>query len=388
MRSLILASAVAISFALPAGATESDLPTLPPIEKFGPEEDEILLTPENIAYAEAAARLAAHFMASTVTEDGRFLYEFDFITDRWTEGDNIVRQAGAISALAAYLHTIGRDPVVEAAVVRALTRMRDLSIPYENGQLVSGSDSLRDAMTGATALALHGELLYAAATGDTSFADNRRDWLAGIAAHWDPARGMRRDPLSTERSPYFDGEAWLAIATYNRLFPDDIAARTLVDSMDAALMAHYGVKPNVSFFHWGQLAARERFESTGDPVFVAFAGKQTHDFKTRLRSTIDPRSNSCYSIEGLAAAWHTLENAAEWADFRADLRNRVLNEQHKNAQLQIRPGQTGFETAPGVALHSDRLAEFAGAYMNGRYRLQTRVDFTQHCLNAWLQMLR
>jgi hypothetical protein len=69
------------------------------------------------------------------------------------------------------------------------------------------------------------------------------------------------------------------------------------------------------------------------------------------------------------------------------MRNRVLNEQHKNAQLQIRPGQTEYQTAPGVTLSSEEMPHFAGAYLNARHRLQSRIDTTQHCLNAWLQML-
>jgi hypothetical protein len=135
------------------------------------------------------------------------------------------------------------------------------------------------------------------------------------------------------------------------------------------------------------MAARQRYKSTGNPGFVAFAAQQAKTYRAEFRPYIDPFNNTCFSVEGLAAAWWLMENAPELADYRAEVRNRVLNEQYKNALMQIRPGQTGFSPVEGVTVMSERMAEFAGAYLNGRHRLLTRIDSTQHCLSAWLQML-
>ncbi|MEX0807289.1 MAG: hypothetical protein WD044_01040 [Dongiaceae bacterium] len=233
---------------------------------------------------------------------------------------------------------------------------------------------------------MHGEILYAAVTGDEQFAEARAAWLAGLLEHWDPALGMRRTPIHPERSPYFDGETWLALATYADLFPDSAIVGE-VGRMDEAMMSQYSDHPESSFFHWGALASRVRHRTTGDPAFVAFAAAQAAIYLTDMRPVINPRQTSCSSVEGLASIWHLLESDPALAAFRADLRNRVLNEQHKNAQLQIRPGQTELETAPGVILSSAEMQQFAGAHFNARHRPQARIDTTQHCLNAWLQML-
>ncbi|MEX2298221.1 MAG: hypothetical protein WD715_12450 [Dongiaceae bacterium] len=363
------------------------MPALPAIEDFGAEEDEILLQPADRIYAEAAARLAARFMAGSVTDDGLFRYEFDFVAGTWSQKDNIVRQAGATSALGAYLATLGRDSVVETALQRVLRTLSDYSIHFRGGQLVSTDGTLAGAQTGATALALHGEVLYAAATGDQQFAEARAAWIEGILGHWDPALGMRRTPIRSERSPYFDGETWLALATYIELFPGDARVADEIGRMDTALMSHYREQPNSSFFHWGALASRVRHRSTGDPKFIAFAAAQAAVFLTEMRPYINPQTTTCSSVEGLASIWHLLAGEPSLVTFRANMRNRVLNEQHKNALLQIRPGQTELQTAPGVMLSSEAMPDFTGAYFNARHRPQSRIDTTQHCLNAWLQML-
>lgn len=366
---------------------DSELPPLPAIEDFGAEEDEILLPPEDRAYAEAAARLAARFMAGSLTDSGLFRYEFDFVAGTWSENDNIVRQAGAISALGAYLAVLGRDPIVEQSMQRVLRTLADYSIYFRGGRLVSKDGTLAGALTGATALALHGEILYAAATGDNQFAGDRTGWLTALLDHWDPALGMRLTPIHSDRSPYFDGETWLALATYTELYPDDGRVAETIVGMDTALMSHYGEQPISTFFHWGALASRVRHRSTGEPRFIDFAAAQAAIYLTEMRPYIDPQRNTCSSVEGLAPIWHLLMGVPELAPFRADMRNRVLNEQHKNAQLQIRPGQTEHQSAPGVTLFSEEMPHFVGAYLNARHRLQSRIDTTQHCLNAWLQML-
>lgn len=368
--------------------TDIVMPALPALEDFGAEEDDILLPPEDRAYAEAAARLAARFMAGSVGEDGLFRYEFDFLAGAWSENDNIVRQAGAVSALGTYLATLGRDSEVERAMQHVLRTLIDHSIAHGNGRLVSGDQTTAGAETGATALALHGEILYAAATGDMQFAEARAAWLSAILEHWDPVLGMRRTPVRHERSPYYDGETWLALATFADLFPNVDTVTSQMAGIDSALMEHYREHPNLSFFHWGALASRVRHLTTGDSKFIEFAAAQTNVFLTEMRPYIDPLRNTCYSVEGLASTWQLLADNSALAAFRADLRNRVLNEQHKNAALQIRPGQTEFHPAVGVILSSEDMPDFAGAYLNARHRPQTRIDTTQHCLNAWLQMLK
>jgi len=372
----------------PLARADEPMPVLPALADFGGEDDAILLRDPDRAYAEAAARLAAHYIAGALQADGSFAYEFDFLRSSWSEQDNIVRQAGAISVLGTYLDRLGRDPEVEQALVAAMDRMQGLSIPFGDGSLISDNGALDGAETGATALALNGELLFAAVTGDQQFAGIRSAWLEGLRAVWDPERGMRRSPVSPVRSPYFDGETWLAAATFASLHPDDETAEMFARSLDTALMAHYGKDPNPSFFHWGALASRVRFDATGDPAFVEFSAGQAIVFRRDMRPYINHLNNTCYSIEGLAATWWVLESGPAFAEFRAETRNRILNEQHKNAEMQIRPGQTTFEPVPGTSFSSDRMPEFAGAYLNGRHRLKTRIDTTQHCLNAWLQMLR
>ena len=67
---------------------------------------------------------------------------------------------------------------------------------------------------------------------------------------------------------------------------------------------------------------------------------------------------------------------------------RIRAEMANNRKLQIRPGQERLDLGGDVYLSAPRLSEFAGAFLAGRYRPSTRIDFTQHCLSAMTKLER
>lgn len=242
------------------------------------------------------------------------------------------------------------------------------------------------AKTGATALALLTELFYFESTRDSQFGGLRRSWLRALQAMHLKGLGFMKVPGSSEDSSYYNGEVWLALSHFARLFGADGKAREILEDVDASFIERYTEDPHIGFFHWGTMAAVVRFEATGAKRFLDFIHGQTTAFLDHLRPAVKPQANACYSVEGLSAA-AILMNREQHGDkgFRKRLRQRIEAEILKSLSFQIMPGQSKLEFGDGRVLYSDDLKIFAGAFVDGLYRPRARIDSTQHCLSALLK---
>lgn len=335
----------------------------------------------DIPLAVERAALAAAYLAGAEREDGGFVYEYDFAAGGSSDADNIVRQAGAGFVLAHYL-AHSRDLSHAPRVSRALEFYEGKSLDFREGKLVAAGGDATSANAGATALAMLTELFYFEATGDARFAPLRADWLEGLAALWLPHGGFAATPGSERSSPYFDGESWLALAHYQRLFPDHAPALALLDEADRHFLAHYGNSLDIGFAHWGLMAAAIRHQATRDPAFLAFSARTALGLLDELGPEISPDTNACYLVEGLAAAAGEFEGVGVYAPLLDRISARIETELYKSLLFQVRAGQTQIDLAPGRFFYDEALGTQAGAFLNGRYALKSRVDFTQHCLSA------
>ena len=330
------------------------------------------------AEAEDAADLAAAYLRGAQLENGLFRYEYDFLTGAWSKKDNIVRQAGAAFGLAIYHQQRPHEPTRQA-VERALTALAALSLSYGGGLLVSDDGSLQRAKAGATALALAAALL---ADIDSAPIEGWRDGL--LALQREDGR-FRQSPVNHEASGYYDGESWLALALLAAKHGDGASTQALALT-DAAMMDGYGGAADVTFYHWGQLAAATRYGATLDPSFIDFAAAQTESFLDKTRPKVSTNSNSCYSLEGLAAAYAMVVNDPRLGALADRIGERIRLELAHNLTIQVQPGQTSLSLRDGAELVAGELPDFAGAFLNGRLRPQARIDATQHCLAALLQL--
>jgi hypothetical protein len=337
--------------------------------------------------AEVAYRtnLAARYIASVQQVDGMFGYEYDFVSGKFLDRDNIVRQTGAGFGIAEYLKASGDQAFVEP-VQRALTAFGSHSIATGTGKAVSPDAKPANARTGATALALLTELFYFEQTRDNRFADLRQAWLDGLRSMQLESGGFAENPEAKTESPYFNGETWLALAHYVRLFPDDAAARDALARAESYLIGHYTNSPDLAFFHWGMLAAAVRYETTREPRFIEYISMQGWLFVFYLRPDLNPQTNACYSVEGLAAGARALRLADRTNDLAyAPTVDRIERELANAFEMQIMPGQMSMALGGGRYLVDSEMDARAGAFLNGRGKPQTRIDFTQHCLSAMMK---
>jgi len=364
-------------------------------------------------------RRAVEHTLSTQLPNGLFRYDFDFLAGEPTGQDNIVRQAGTLFALGAYLADTGDPAVVPPLragfdalsqrslpigtgtlqsllerlgvfsieswrLERALERNGLLHEPAGDGRVVSGDNSYASAHAGATALALIAELEYFRATGDGRYRELRDGWLRGLLSLQVPGGGIRESPITLRTGPYVDGEAWLALALYHEAFPDDAAARQALHELEAYVLDRYAQEPDRFFYHWGALASAARLP-TGDAArLVAFAADQATFILDALPAAESRNKSTCSLIEGLASAIAVIGSRPGREDLLARMRERVAIELARNRALQIRPGQKRLELGAGGHLIAPTLQGYDGAFLAGRYQAYTRTDLTQHCISALL----
>lgn len=328
--------------------------------------------------------LAAQYIQFVQLPTGLFEYEYDFVLGGFLDRDNIVRQAAAASVLAEYASFFA-DSTAAIAVRGALEALSKASTPYADGLLVSEDSSVKTGNAGATAFALLTELYYFEATGEHRFAEQRHAWAKGLQELQLPSGGFAQSASNSDESPYFNGEAWLALAHASRLFPSNPIVSEMLLRADAYLIERYGRKPEAQFAHWGMMAASVRYRTTREPRFKDFLSGLSRAFVTELRPDIVPGRNACSSVEGLAAAKLALMEANGGRDDA--LSKRVDADLLNSLELQILPGQTRIDLAPRRYLSDPSIAEFAGAFLNSRSALRTRIDSTQHCLSALIKYI-
>lgn len=375
-------------------------------------------------------RLTADHWIASQSADGTLPYGFDFLADKSTapNGDDwayVVRQALSTYAWAQYfghsgdrrvqepirraLSALGRRslPIGKSRVQHWIEQTRILSLPaarwklnytldrlgllYDpagSGLVVSPNGKYGTARTGATGLALLAELAYSRASGDHQFANLRSGWVDGLLSLRIPGDGFRQTPDSIDQSDYSNGEAWLALADFCEHHRDDGRCATLSD-LDEALIARYSTKPTAEFFHWGAMAAAQRFKTTGDVRFVAFLRQQGNFFFDRFQPRLEAAGNNCASMEGVTAALAVLGQAGEeYGVLAGRMRSWLSSEADKLPRLQIQRGQKRLLLGGDAYLTAPRLDAFSGGFLLGLYMPSVQVDAAAHCMAAMVMIER
>ena len=375
---------------------------------------------------------AAQQLLRAQTPSGQFDFEYDFLLGgnrpktRIGNGkvEVITREAGAAYGLSSYFLR-DSDAKVHRALTAILLNLEKLSLPIAkapgqetleatglirlpfgryklhatlhalgllyrptgDGRLVSYDNSYDTAWGGATALALLTELQFYQSSHDRRFENLRQAWLHGLLVLYDKGAGFRSLPNSLDENALSNGEIWLALATYARLFPGDREVAGVVARVDGYMLSTYGAKFNHDIYSWAMKAAARRLLATGDAKFARFIQAQTKLRLAEARPASEAADNSCAKVEGLAAALRVLTaSAVKDESLVRRLRQVIADEMVKNNALQIQAGQDRIDLGHGATLISPAIAEHAGAFLAGAHQPYLRVDFTEHCICALLEL--
>jgi hypothetical protein len=379
---------------------------------------------------------AAQYLINAQLPSGFFDFEMDFLSAKKEEVGNedsikdsvilrmrfLARQASAAYALAKYYY-FSKDESVRERLVKSLIALKVSSAPmrkptslswieragltsvpfgqiklsrllyhfgvlYEPkgaGRVLALDGDYTTAFAGSTALALMAELFFSAVSGDHTFEDTRTAWLEGLMSFHMLTGGFRQHPLVTLRNPYSDGEAWLALALHAEILPE--LPQPLLNRIDDEMIRMYAGQRSMGFFPWGMMAAASRFRATSEPKFLDFITQEGDQILQATKAPFAEDDNTCSLVEGLTAAAGALQSVERInTELGGRLNGRINSEMAKNRALQIEPAQERIGLAEGAYFFSERLGQYAGAFMAGRYIPYTRTDYTGHCMSAIIEM--
>ncbi len=346
------------------------------------------------------ASLAAgrSFMLHAQRQDGRFLYEYNFVTGEFPPGDNQVRQAGATWGLA-LIHRENPNSETLQAVLKSLAFWREQSSVDDQGiRKIHYPGEKRRGRTGTAALVTLAtiEVLQTPLPRETE--QRLRKDLEGYIAlllalrtsdgrFFDSYRLRDGHPYG-RFSPYSEGEALLALAKaahmerYADLKPVilESAAALHGANVTEALQNDRDSNTTKGYYQWGTMAYLE-LHYLGWDVEGLWADRAVDMalWMIDVHRTLWRTKNTAYAHEGMICAYELARRTGD-APAQRKIAEVVDTGLHKLTTWQVGG------PIPNRFLRNhptkDPLAQ--GGVMNAKDDPVLRIDVTQHQMHAVL----
>lgn len=340
----------------------------------------------------------ADWLVSAQQSTGRFAYEYEPFSGEYLAGDNMVRQAGALFALSeVYQYQSQKNPAYAAAIENAIAYFERMSGTGESvaGEFWCIKNSARSNRCdlGSVALALIGILNYVAAepTARATYADTIEKYVTYLkAAKFNGAGFSDKYYLGTgfasTESPFYTGEAMLALVNYYQYEADE-TVRDMLEDTFVYLSAKEAYESPL--YLWIMAALKDMQRLWPSDHYVAYAQEFTSH---RLSSSVLRHSlthNYCAPLEGYVSAY-SIFGQPESTEYREKLRTEMNFWLAKSAGLQLRQSSPYRVVTVAGSLQLGKLpnpTQAHGGFLTGEETLTQRIDFTQHCISSYLQKL-
>lgn len=334
------------------------------------------------ATLERSLALGAAFLLAHQKPAGNFDYEYDVRRRELNEGDNQVRQAGALWALT-LIYQVQPSDELRLGIEKGLAFFREHSRRSEAGRYVAYPGDL-EGKTGTVALVALSLIDFLRAGADDAYRTELDEYVAFLVSlRTDHGQFHGTYDLDTgaprgEPSPYFDGEALLALVKAAKHAGHEGHAAALADSAAAMYTIHAepaleGYRGDIKgFYQWGSMAYYELYTSAWSrpeyakwTVAMALWMVDTHDVLRRP-------GNTAYAYEGIIHAYELARLTGDTAarDKLAWVIDRGLG---ALTRWQI------WHSADPLAL---------GGVPNEATGTALRIDVTQHQMHAVILALR
>ncbi|MCK5027890.1 MAG: hypothetical protein KAS07_05720, partial [Candidatus Pacebacteria bacterium] len=331
-------------------------------------------------------------------ENGHFRYEYVPYENKYLEDDNIVRQAGAMYVLGEVLRRDTNNTYdLKENVERAALYFEKLSLKdeYEGRQLqcVVGKKGSRTCVLGTTSLVLVGllDLVERYPSLAEEYAEIIDEYAEYLVAMKKEDTGFRnyyyvgREEQSDKESSFSTGEALLALVRYYRFHPTDEVKQVIDNTFE--YISSEEVSFDFGLYLWAMAALKDLNEIDSQERYVSYVQDYTDwridGFQHRRGST----HNMCAYVEGVISAYSVLE-----PNVKEEQKEKYLNEINywlgQSAKLQITEEDTDRLIYEDSTAHFATLADpdqAIGGFLTGERELTQRIDFTQHCLNSYVQ---
>lgn len=333
----------------------------------------------------------AEYMAYRQRDDGSFSYQFEPGRDRYTDDDNLVRQAGAIVAMCVDAAWSGRSASLAAADAALESHLRNVrDVPRAEGASFIATPDGQHRL-GVTALIT---LALAEHPQPEKYAEIRRRLIKGMLSLQRPS-GMFvtafPPALEIDAQDYYPGEALLALARQHALEPTG----EVLDAFDRAIdfyRQYFRHRPTPAFVTWQVQAYARMADHTKRDDYVAYVFELTDwlAYKQLNRSNC-PWPDLWGGIAGYAERSAGVSTASYLEAFADALRlARVVGDEPRVKryeelarsaarfvlQLQFRPEEAYFVRSPRDAVGGIRTAPALNLM---------RIDHCQHALIALIK---
>jgi hypothetical protein len=334
------------------------------------------------------------FLVGVQRPEGNFHYEVRLDTGEFRQdGDHEVRQAGALWALS-LLHLDRPGDDTRAAVVRGLEFFDHHSRTTEDGRkfIIYPHDTRRS--TGTVALVALALVELLRTEPDHPDADRyRRDAEQYIEMLLSLRRRDGRFPgrydaktgkAAGSPSPYYDGEALLALSKAANYLGRDEWEPLILESAESMYQAYF-VAPRregdnklpKQFYQWGTMAFLEIYQAgwEGSPQYATRAVEMANWLIEHL--TDPTRYNTSYAYEGLISAWELARKSGDRAS--QEKIGRAIDE----GMLALTGWQVKGPLPNEYVRKHSQVSEIAGGgAISGRDNPWLRIDTTQHQMHA------
>ena len=304
-------------------------------------------------------------------KDGTITYTVNFKNGKVTVPGNTVREMGSGYGMAFAYHTL-HDKSLQPLLENFL-KYAD-SISQQEGNKAFVVDPKGKIKAGSTALGLLALLYYEKESGDTQFATLREQWKNGLLSLFERGEGISASPTDPTKSPYYEGETWLAFAVYNEFYPEDKEIDQAVSELNEIMYKRYVSEFKYNFFHWGTQAAAKQYALKKTPLMRDYLVKQISIYLNDVE--IGAGSSACSYMEALGEAAPLFKGEPLFQS----IIDRIENQLEVPRLLQKKPIDRYEEGKV-----PENLKPYVGIFLNNYNKLETRNDITQHCLIAMLK---
>ena len=348
----------------------------------------------NQAVLDRSIELAGNYLLLSQKEEGNFVYEYNFLTHQLSIEDNQVRQAGALWGVA-LIHKEHTSPQTFLALERGFRFFKTHSYLIQDARYIVYPGE-KSGSLGTVALVALALMDFIPTIQEKKIKEQYKDDLNQylsflLLARQKDGQFYSSYDLKTGRtfgapSPYFDGEALLALVKAVRHSGFKQWKPVVLESASKIYQAHVreALKKDADspvtkgFYQWGSMAFFEIYEARWNNYqkFGRYVVDLAH-WMIDVHQTLKRPKNTAYAYEGLCCALEIarLENDQQAAQKIANVIDQGL--------FKLISWQKGSLLEVEFLKRVSDLKAF-GAVINGEQDPVLRIDVTQHQLHAMI----
>ena len=331
-------------------------------------------------------------------ENGHFGYEYLPFEDRYLRDDNMIRQAGTLFALSeVYKHKEDKDAATGKAIEKAISYFESLSVKGEKADgdfwCIKNSERSNTCSLGSVSLALVGILNYVEAhpEKEAKYKKIIDKYLAYLLAAKFAGAGFSGSyrvgiGFDSKESAFYNGEAMLALVRYYQYQSDEQVKRVLDETFNYLSAKETFESP---LYLWIMAALKDMQKLWPNEAYTTYASEFTARRLSEASARHRNQGNYCAPVEGLTSAYSVLKNS-ESPDYLAQLDNEIKFWLARTSYLQISEGNPYRLMIEGGIPQLKKVPNLPiaqGGFLTASAVNTQRIDFTQHCVSAYLQKL-